>query len=65
MRIIITGGTGLIGRELVSSLQTHGHSVVVLSRHPEAKEVPGNVDMVKWDAESPEGWVDEVETDRY
>ncbi len=61
MRVIITGGTGLIGRELVRNLQSHGHGAVVLSRHPEGREVPGNVDMVKWDAESPEGWVDEVE----
>ncbi len=61
MRVIVTGGTGLIGRELVRELNDHGHSVVVLSRNPAKKEVPGEVEMVKWDAESAKGWITEVE----
>lgn len=35
MRILITGGTGLIGRQLCAVLLTQGHAITVLSRHPE------------------------------
>jgi len=34
MRILITGGTGLIGRQLCTVLLTQGHELTVLSRHP-------------------------------
>ncbi len=35
MRVIITGGTGLIGRKLTASLVSDNHEVIVLSRHPD------------------------------
>jgi uncharacterized protein (TIGR01777 family) len=35
MRILITGGTGLIGRQLCRILLTEGHQLTVLSRRPE------------------------------
>lgn len=35
MRILITGGTGLIGRHLCAVLLAQGHTLTVLSRHPE------------------------------
>lgn len=34
MRILITGGTGLIGRHLCKALLAEGHQLTVLSRHP-------------------------------
>ncbi|MFA6015713.1 MAG: TIGR01777 family oxidoreductase [Gallionellaceae bacterium] len=34
MRILITGGTGLIGRQLCQVLLALGHELTVLSRHP-------------------------------
>jgi uncharacterized protein (TIGR01777 family) len=34
MRILITGGTGLIGRHLCKVLLAEGHQLTVLSRHP-------------------------------
>jgi hypothetical protein len=61
MQVIITGGTGLIGRELVKELTENGHRAVVLSRHPEGKEPLEGATMVKWDAESAEGWLKWVE----
>jgi uncharacterized protein len=35
MHILITGGTGLIGRHLCKALLAQGHQLTVLSRHPE------------------------------
>ena len=34
MRVLVTGGTGFIGRRLVSKLTSRGDEVVVLSRKP-------------------------------
>ncbi|KAF3996002.1 TIGR01777 family oxidoreductase [Glaciimonas immobilis] len=36
MRILITGGTGLIGRHLCKALLQADHEITVLSRHPES-----------------------------
>ncbi len=32
MRVVITGGTGLIGRALSANLAADGHEVIVLTR---------------------------------
>jgi len=34
MRVIITGGSGLIGRALTENLTKDGHEVLILSRDP-------------------------------
>lgn len=36
MRVLITGGTGLIGRHLCARLLSEGHTLTVLSRKPES-----------------------------
>jgi uncharacterized protein len=56
MRIIITGGTGLIGTELSKSLSADGHEVIVLSRHPEGKDLPDGVRAEKWDGKTAVSW---------
>lgn len=57
MRVIITGGTGLIGRALTQSLAQDGHEVIVLTRNPEkAGEMPASATPVKWDARTAQGW---------
>lgn len=56
MRIIITGGTGLIGSKLVSSLAADQHQVIVLSRSPEKHALPSGVQGVQWDSRTAEGW---------
>lgn len=62
MRVVITGGTGLIGRALSKSLVRDGHEVVVLSRFPErARGLPGGTQVVGWDAESADGWLPAAE----
>ena len=57
MRVIITGGTGLIGRKLTASLVSDNHEVIVLSRHPQqAFGLPAGVQVVGWDARTAESW---------
>lgn len=57
MRIIITGGTGLIGRALSKGLLNAGHLVTILSRHPDqGHEMPNGVRVEGWDGATPQGW---------
>jgi uncharacterized protein (TIGR01777 family) len=57
MRVIITGGTGLVGRPLAAGLAEDGHEVIVLSRHPEgAGRLPAGVRAARWDGATAEGW---------
>lgn len=56
MRIIITGGTGLIGRPLSKRLAEAGHEVIVLSRNPAKYTLPAGVRAEKWDAATAAGW---------
>ncbi|MDQ7029031.1 MAG: TIGR01777 family oxidoreductase [Ardenticatenia bacterium] len=60
MRVLITGGTGLLGRALSASLAAQGHEVIVLSRSPaqHAGRMPGGVRLRAWDAHSAKGWTD-------
>lgn len=59
MRILVAGGSGLIGRELVRRLIEEGHSVCVLTRKPsmERKEPSlTNLSWVTWDGKTTSGW---------
>ena len=57
MRVIITGGTGLIGRPLSQALVAAGHEVVVLTRNPQkVKNMPAGVRLQQWDGASAAGW---------
>ncbi|MGQ9768087.1 MAG: TIGR01777 family oxidoreductase [Anaerolineae bacterium] len=50
MRIIITGGTGFIGRRLVAELAGAGYEVIVLTRNPaRATGLPAGVRAERWD----------------
>jgi len=52
MRVIITGGTGLIGRALSADLAADGHEVIVLSRAPErSKGLAAGVRAERWDGQ--------------
>ncbi len=61
MRILIAGGSGLIGRALVDLLLEEGHEITVLSRAPDRASLPSDVTVVKWDARSVQGWAHVVE----
>jgi uncharacterized protein (TIGR01777 family) len=57
MRIIITGGTGLIGRALAADLAGDSHEVIVLSRRPErVTGLPAGIRAERWNARTAEGW---------
>jgi uncharacterized protein (TIGR01777 family) len=62
MRIIIAGGSGLIGHELTSVLVKGGEEVIILSRNPElVKGMPNGVRIVQWEGKTVKEWVNEIE----
>lgn len=57
MKVIITGGSGLIGRELIASLAADGHEIIVLSRDPaRVTNLPSHAHAEKWDGRTAQGW---------
>lgn len=57
MRVLIVGGSGLIGRALATDLARNGNEVIILSRRPErVLGLPAGVRAAKWDGRSTEGW---------
>ncbi|MBN8862057.1 MAG: TIGR01777 family oxidoreductase [Sphingobacteriales bacterium] len=48
-KIIITGGTGLIGQALTKSLTARGDEVVILTRHPEKYKAQSGITYAGWD----------------
>jgi hypothetical protein len=57
MKVIITGGSGLVGRALTASLTADGHEVIILSRSPEkVTQLPNHAQAEGWDGRSPQGW---------
>jgi uncharacterized protein len=57
MRVMITGGTGLIGSALARELGSAGHEVIVLTRDPARNgPLPPGVRAVSWDGRTAEGW---------
>lgn len=62
MRILITGGTGGVGRRLVDHLIEHGHWITVVSRQPyKPANLPSKISFAQWDAKTAEGWDQHVE----
>jgi uncharacterized protein len=57
MKIVITGGTGLIGRALIASLLARGDRVTALVRDRERARLPGAT-IVQADLETPGPWCD-------
>jgi len=62
MRIIITGGSGLIGTLLTKELSQEGHEVLILSRNPDiVRGLPSGAQAVAWDGKTAAGWEELVE----
>jgi uncharacterized protein (TIGR01777 family) len=62
MRIIVAGGSGLIGRELSLALLTEGNEVTILSRDPgKVTGMPGGIKILQWDGRQVQEWGKEME----
>lgn len=48
MKLLVTGGTGFIGRPLCRSLAKRGHQLTVLTRHPDAQPRQSDVTFLPW-----------------
>jgi uncharacterized protein len=53
MKVLISGGTGFLGRNLARSFLDEGHEVFVLTRGSHA---PQGTQPVQWDAKTTSGW---------
>ena len=57
MRVLITGGSGLVGRALAANLARDGNEVIILSRRPERIiGLPAGVSVKWWDGHTTQGW---------
>ena len=62
MKIILAGGSGLIGRALTESLAQDDHEVIILSRAPNrVKELPNGARAIAWDARTVNSWKNEID----
>ena len=57
MKVLVTGGTGLIGRALASALDSRGDEILILSRNPDkAQGLPKGARVHRWDGKTAQGW---------
>jgi uncharacterized protein (TIGR01777 family) len=63
MRVMITGGSGLIGTALTQRLLADQHEVIILSRSPEKHNFPAGVQGVKWDGRTAGSWHSHINDD--
>lgn len=57
MKILIPGGSGLLGQALAAHLVANGHAVTILSRAPQrVKQLPIGVQAAAWDGRTAAGW---------
>ena len=63
MKILIAGGSGLIGREFVRQSLAAGDQPLVLTRQPEGSlALPAGAQAIQWDAKSAQGWGEIINT---
>jgi len=56
MRVLMTGGTGMIGTALAKPLLADGHQVWVLTRNPRSAHLLAGACPVGWDGRTSAGW---------
>ncbi|PWB50912.1 MAG: TIGR01777 family protein [Anaerolineales bacterium] len=61
MRIMMAGGSGLIGRELASLLVASGDEVLILSRNPTKVPAMVGIGAIPWDGKTVQEWAREVD----
>ena len=52
MKILISGGTGLIGQALTRYFLNAGHQIVILTRNADRRDPREKLQFVQWDAKS-------------
>ncbi len=61
MRVVISGGSGLIGSAVTEALVKKGDEVVILTRSPQRQTAEGGVRYVKWDGRTRGDWAKEID----
>lgn len=56
MKVVVTGGTGFVGRKLVAALLARGDEVTVLSRRASDPRVPSAAKIVRWTPTEDGAW---------
>lgn len=54
MKVLVTGGTGFVGRYLCTELDERGHDVTAMARSPDSDAVPAGVETVEGDVTDPD-----------
>ena len=51
MKVMVTGATGFIGKELIKKLHEMGHEIAVLTRNPDSARfrIPVHCEIIAWD----------------
>lgn len=60
MKIIVSGGTGFIGRALVQRLTSEGHKIIIFTRSEQNPNLNSDR-MTRWDAKTMGPWAKELE----
>ncbi len=63
MKILVAGGTGIVGRELCQVLVDSGHEVTVLTRDWERAELvlPVRINLIEWDLYESWNWPEDTD----
>lgn len=61
MKLIVAGGTGLIGREFMRLCRSAGDEIFLLTRRPHEVTMPAGITVRSWDGQTPTGWLDLME----
>jgi uncharacterized protein len=63
MRIVLTGGSGIIGKLLTQMLTAEGHKIILFTRSPDDTRniLPGAEEYVKWSSDDESGFEESME----
>ncbi len=61
MKILLTGGTGFLGRHLIAGLQRQSHTLIILTRNPHPPQPTTGVRSIHWDAKTVGAWAEEID----